>query len=206
MQGEVIPRRIDCDEAIELASWGGIRLDLQYVCDACDRLLNTDEEDEVLRRALFVAALVAYARCFKGNEGVRLGLDEIELEGMGEDNVLDLHRWFIDVRNKHIAHSVNPFEQVDVGVADLGDGPGVVLATQYMIGVPESIGALKEMAEFLIKAVDKLSTNATHALLYRYGGLTAEQILALPRITMNPPTPCEVGQPRESITRRRRRG
>ena len=190
MEDRFLARRIDCDETVELSSWAGIRLDLRYVCEACDRLLDTDGADEVLRRSLFVGALVAYARCFKGNEGVRLGLDETELEGMGENNVLDMHRFLIAVRDKHIAHSVNSFEGVDVGVGDFGDGPVVVYATQHMIGVPaQSIADLKEMAEFLIKIVDKRSHNANAIVLYRYGGLTSEQILALPPITMKPPNP-----------------
>jgi len=205
MEEGVRPRRIDCDEAIELSSWAGICLDLQYVCDVCDRLLNTDKEDSVLRRALFVAALVAYARCFKGNEGVRLGLDETDLEGMGEGNVLGLHRFFIDVRNKHIAHSINPLEQVDVGVADFGEGPFVVCATQYAIGLPDqSIKDLNRMSEFLIKAANDRSITPDHILIFRYGGLTSDEILALPTIKMNPLSPTEVSQAREGLTRRQR--
>jgi len=114
-QGGVRPRRIDFPEAIELANWAGIRLDLKFVCDACDRLIHTDQSDDILRRALFVAALVAYARCFKGNEGVRIGLKENDLESMGENKVLAFHQFFITLRDKHIAHSVNDFEQAVIG-------------------------------------------------------------------------------------------
>ena len=207
MQREVIPRRVDFEEAVELSNWHGIQMDLEFVCDACQRLLDTVEDDSVLRRALFVAALVAYARCFKGNEGVRVGLDENVLEGMGEDNVLGLHRFFIALRDKHIAHSVSPFEQGDVGVAELGGRLVVVDLTQLMIGVPaKSVGELKEMAEFLINVVAKNAAIANDNVIAKYQGLTSDQVLALPLMGLKTPNPSEVGQAREGLKLRQRRG
>lgn len=203
---EIIPRRVDFDEAIELANWAGIRQDLEFVCDACDRLLDTDKGDSVLCRALFDSALGAYARCFKGNEGVRVGLEENDLEGMGEKNVLGLHQFFITLRDKHIAHSVNPFEQAVVGVAELGDKLAVVNLTQHMIGVPDkTIGELKEMAEYLINVATEKTVIADSIIRYRYGGLSKDQVQALPPMGIKAPGPDVVGRAREGPKRRQRR-
>lgn len=204
MQDEIIPRRVDFDEAIEVSNWAGIRLDLQFVCEACDRLLDTDEEDSVMRRALFVAAVIAYARCFKGNAGVRVGLEENALEGLGD--VLGLHRWYIALRNTHLAHSVSPFEQTVVGVAELDNNElAVVDLTQHLIGVPDqSIRELKAMATFLIDAAAKHAAQADAIIRYRYKGLTPAQVRALPLIELAPPTPNEAGEAREGLKRRQR--
>ena len=207
MAGEVVPRRVDFDEAVELANWLGINIDLAFVCATCDRLLVTDKEDLVLVRALTTAAFVAYARCFKGNEGVRVGLDETDLAGMGD--VLGLHRYVVDMRDKHIAHSVSPFEQVVIGVAELEDQKTAVthLAVQWGGLLSQNIREFKKMATFLIKAVATRIDDAHAKVHTKFRTLTPEQVLALPPAEFKAPDPSEVAQARDGLKRRRlRRG
>ena len=67
--------------------------------------------------ALSTAACISYARCFLS--GVRQSLDS-NLLSTAEPAFKKLHDFVIDFRNKHIAHSVNSFEENTVTV-HLGD-------------------------------------------------------------------------------------
>ena len=209
---EPIPRLVDFDEALKLSSWSGIQIDLEFVRDACGRLLDIDEDDPVLRRALLVAAVVAYARCFKSHEGVRIGFDESELEGIakGKEGLPDLHDFYIDLRDKHFAHSVNAFELASVGVTDLGSGTlGIVSRGTYMIGMKDkqSIEDLREIAELLIdNVVNEKKPPLESVVLYRYRSLTEEQVNGLPQQLAPEPAPrSDVGRAREGPKRQQRR-
>lgn len=105
--------------AREVSDLLAMRLDLTYVCEACELLLdlptNDPELEPLLTRALWSSALIAYARCFA--TGKRLGLDEDDVRRIpkGEEAV-EFHRKMLNLRNKHIAHSVNPLEFIKIGV------------------------------------------------------------------------------------------
>jgi hypothetical protein len=67
------------------------------------------------RVALWLAAIVAYGRAF--SSGVRSErLDTTTLD----DEELEAHNYFLDLRNKHVAHAVNDYEQT-VAVAYLSN-------------------------------------------------------------------------------------
>jgi hypothetical protein len=66
-----------------------------------------------LYEALSGAAVVRYGRCFKS--GVRDRLPELALDAAPEV-LKDTHEFVLDLRDKHVAHSVNPFEENDVTV------------------------------------------------------------------------------------------
>ena len=105
-----------------------------------------------------------------------------------------------------MAHSVSPFEQAVVGVAELGGRLTVVDLSQHMIGVPDkSIGELKEMAEFLINVVSQNANDANNRVISKYKGLNADQVLALSPMETKAPKPSEVSPTREGLKRRQRR-
>src|SRR5687768_8341398 len=109
-----------------------VRYDLQGVVDCCDRLLSitrNQSDDYTLLEALSSAALVKYVRCFGG--GKRTGLREKDISDI-EGDPLGVHRYFKDLRDKHIAHSVSPLEQVKVGVV-VGEG-GIVEGVGHIAG------------------------------------------------------------------------
>ena len=200
----IIPRQIDFPEAIEVANWAGIRADLGFVRDACERLLMADKNDDVLRRALFDAALGAYARCFKKHAGIRVGLEDSDFESMDEPNVVELHQFLIDLRDHHVAHSINPFQQEAIGIAEVGGQPILVNFNQYAILPDESIHDLQQMATFLIGVAAEKSAGAESMVFYRYEGLTEEQINALPPMKATDPAPSDVDRPRGGLKRRQR--
>ncbi len=107
---------VDFAEARTLADLEGVKQDLTAVAETCSRLaelLKIDSKDHIAVEALWTSALIRYARCFA--EGKRYGLEESVFNGLNGDPI-GTHRVFINIRNKHIAHSVNPLEQSHVGL------------------------------------------------------------------------------------------
>lgn len=111
--------------AARLASLAGIKSDLEQVITYCDRMIERDAGahlkktpfdivgfttplDFVDWEALSTAACISYAKCL--SSGVRQSLDSNLLSIAGRE-LKTLHDFAINVRNKHIAHSVNSFEE-----------------------------------------------------------------------------------------------
>ena len=98
-------------EARYLADLNGIQIDLQAAIDLCNRLLTIykiGKIDSELQEALSIAILVKYSRSFV--TGVRKKLSINDIFGLSY-NEIEIHDKFIALRNKHIAHSVNEFEE-----------------------------------------------------------------------------------------------
>lgn len=117
-------------DATRLASLAGINADLHRVLEYCDRMIEryagahlkkssfdivgfTTHVDFIDWEALSTAACVAYARCFVS--GVRQSLDATLLNS-AESELLSTHEFVLHFRNKHVAHSVNSFEENSVTV------------------------------------------------------------------------------------------
>jgi hypothetical protein len=114
---------LDFEEARQLADYGAIFQDLSFVLAVLERLHDLlgedgDDADSVLVRAYWTAALIAYVRCF--STGKRFGLSEEIFEGT--EGGVEVHRLYKQLRDKHVAHSVNPFEQVKVGAVLASEG------------------------------------------------------------------------------------
>lgn len=112
--------KLESPTAKVLEGYISIGSDLHYVMRVTHRavsFLESGQEDDFTLPTYLSAALVAYARPFKdgvrGNTKLNLVAKEIYESFEGAEN---LHEYLIDQRNKLVAHSVNPFEAVDVGV------------------------------------------------------------------------------------------
>jgi hypothetical protein len=120
-------KKLDIPEAAAYADLVSITDDLEFVIRACERLhvkmVAAEAVDPVVARALWMSALVAYARCFKTGKRRRLTLEDVKALPLQGD-VVEWHWFLMNMRNKHIAHSVNPFEIVSVG-AVVGTAGGV---------------------------------------------------------------------------------
>lgn len=95
----------------ELAELRAVLHDLKWVIEVCERLiamLDTRLEEAVLTEALSTAALVRYMRCF--SQGVRPKAPRELLDSLSDREQVR-HQWFKDLRDKYVAHSVNPFEE-----------------------------------------------------------------------------------------------
>ncbi len=102
-----VPLRIV--EGVALADLTGIQIDLKRAIEFAQRLQKAfANETYDLVEVLSIAALVAYARSFKS--GVRQRLNREALRVLTSDQ-RRVHDYLIDIRDKHVAHSVNAFEE-----------------------------------------------------------------------------------------------
>ena len=105
---------LNIPEARPLADLSGQANDLQAAADMCDLALAEFSKGSLVvgfLEALTNAAVVRYSRCFAS--GVRTSLPNSVLEGLSESLKTD-HDFFITLRNKYIAHSVNVFEETRI--------------------------------------------------------------------------------------------
>lgn len=103
-------------EAKRLASLAGADTDMAAVVEYCERLEENWQDlgfDSLVMDAFSTAAVVRYGRCFKS--GVRDRLPEAALD-TARPALREAHRYVIKLRDMHIAHSVNPFEENEVSV------------------------------------------------------------------------------------------
>jgi hypothetical protein len=103
-------------EALRLASLGGIEQDLQGVIDYCRIMterLNSSNFSYIENEAISSAAIIRYARCFVTGKRDRL---RSELLSAAEPSMQALHKRIMAMRDRHVAHSVNPFEENAVTV------------------------------------------------------------------------------------------
>jgi len=106
--------------ARRLADITGCLADLATAEAAATELLKlwpataTEGPDGIVPRSLWIAAVTSYARCFTG--GVRSRVRRELVEPLAE-GALETHDYFYGLRDKHVAHSVNAFEQTAVGVS-----------------------------------------------------------------------------------------
>ena len=125
--GEEVGYAVDFDEAREAAELHAIIQDLSFVTQVCDELENrllareadaqdedehtTADVDNHIDGSLWIAALTTYGRCFL--RGIRYSLPEsLFLRTPGMDYT-HLHRYYMNIRDKHVAHSVNALEAND---------------------------------------------------------------------------------------------
>lgn len=104
-------------EAAELADLYGIEHDLVNVQHYCARALefaDPPHPDYLMVEALISAAVVRYFRCFPDRVGVSLTRSDI---AQLAPEFFDLHEYYKKLRDKFIAHSVNPFEDSYVTVS-----------------------------------------------------------------------------------------
>jgi hypothetical protein len=123
--GEFInPGEINSELGREYAALNMIRSDLKFAseCFLEARKIGIPNSTNSPSKALIFSGVVAYARPFMTS--VRpIKLSKEFFKSLGSDFDEMLHDYLIDIRNKHVAHSVNEFEKCD--------------ATTVMVGTPE---------------------------------------------------------------------
>lgn len=101
---------LNIPEALALANLTGIRADLSHVEKCCDQIRALYEADNrgPFYAAISHSAVIGYARCFATGVRTNLSANVFSNAPVG---MLALHTHFIELRNKHIAHSVNAMEE-----------------------------------------------------------------------------------------------
>ena len=105
---------LNIPEACLLADHASQAEDFQATVELCDLALAEFSKGSSvvgLLEALTNAAVVRYSRCFA--DGVRANIPNSVLERLPENQNKD-HEFFIALRNRYIAHSVNAFEETKI--------------------------------------------------------------------------------------------
>lgn len=185
-----------------------ISRDLSFVVACCQELLALMEDEKAARspaqavfaEALWTAGLVAYCRCFA--TGKREGLDEgifDELQGQPRE----VHTWMRQMRDKHVAHSVSPFEQYGVvAMVDRAatDASGIIglMTVSFNMGRPgqDGVRGLAMLAARLGSLIEELENEAHAAALEEARGTPVTDLLHQPYFTMTVPGPDDAGRAR----------
>ncbi|NDL61000.1 hypothetical protein [Phytoactinopolyspora mesophila] len=197
--GEDMPIvRIRLPSAEAYADTISVIADLQFVVSCCERLhaeLNRDQADGLVIQALWSAAVVAYARCF--GTGKRQAVSVADVEGLG---ALELHEWVMNMRNKHVAHAVNPFEKVDIGAvlskpdSTTGQVEGIAeILIKWVSAMPDDVAELARLAHALLERINPTYEEQGKAVLAEANALDIEELYSKPRIAVEAPGPTEAG-------------
>jgi hypothetical protein len=184
-------RRLDGQEAGELAALSAVFDDLQYVLRCCEHLvgaLAAPDADPALVEALWTGALVAYTRSFSARTKVLTDgdLDELKLQG----DVAAFHRALLRLRDLYASRHVNPRETYTIGVAQKNNGTAAGVA---VIGAPQprvddtSVRQLGRIAYGLSGLVDARMQAAQQQVHLVAQQLDARRLAALPLVDVQVP-------------------
>ena len=151
---------IELPKGQRMADIDGIRHDLRVCRDCCQKYLALlskgmkGENDHFLSEVLVTTAFTKYGRCFKG--GVRIKTTKEILDQLTDED-LEVHQVLVDIRDKHVSHSVNEFERSQVSVWLRHESPerevtNVSIGTTY-ISAPDA--AVFSSWIVLIDKIDK---------------------------------------------------
>lgn len=143
----IVPAKLSSSAARTFAALHLILGDLEFAeeCLKAADKLGIPDNSNLHSKALIFSGVVAYARCFKS--GVRehkLIPGDLTAKGAPFDH--DIHHYLVDLRDKHVAHSVNDFEQCDAIAVMIGkpgsvwrDGSGIGVTKKQLIGISRTL-------------------------------------------------------------------
>jgi len=160
--------------AQRLADLVGVDRDLLWVAKACTELCARDSlvpRDEIALQGIHDAALIRYGRCFK--EGKRKAF-QIPAQWIADlpEELQRVHRDVLNLRDKHIAHSVNDWE-VNVPCAVVATIRGRGVSTVKMVVVRHSrvdqmsiadLRSFSQLAKLLAQRVATVGAEVTSKL------------------------------------------
>ena len=182
-------RRLDGDEAAELAGLAAVFDDLQYVLRCCEHLVGVLAQpapDDALAEALWTGALVGYARPFSAREKVLTADDLAALELDGD--VLGFHKALLRLRDYYASRHVNPRESYTIGVAQKNNGSaaGVAVVGAQQAGVDDTtVRQLGRLAYGLSGLVDGRMQAAQQRVHLAAQGMDAARLARLPLVNVS---------------------
>lgn len=157
--GEAIaPAKLTTQAARVFAALHLILGDLAFAeeCLNAANEIGIPDDKNLHSKALIFSGVVSYARCFKsGVRALTLTPNALHDKGTPFDN--NIHEYLIALRDKHVAHSVNDFEQCETVAIVIGK-PGVGWRDGSAIGVvkKQSIGISKALIQQAVSHINIL--------------------------------------------------
>jgi hypothetical protein len=200
---------IDLPEAELLADLEGIRQDLVSAIDYCDLIIKnmkTGSPDFKFLEAVSSSAVVRYARSF--NTGVRATVPKYLLDEMSDEQRRD-HSYFMNLRDKHIAHSVNVYEENEV-VAYLtpeerGQRGVQSISVQHIRVMSIGDGSamcLKGLCSYLLQRIENLITAEKKKLMAVLNTIPLDEPYAMKARSPRPSSEQDVARPRKKVQRK----
>lgn len=177
-------------EAQRLADLSSIEVDLKTTEDICDLFIKRRQqfkqpgelEEFVLFEALCIAAIVRYGRSYVS--GVREQIPHGLIEQLPKEHQVS-HDCFMNLRNKWVTHSVNPFEftQVVAYLTPEERGPKSVSSISALPNRIASLGVqdmlrLKKLAGVVRETINKLIEDEKQKVLSYARSLPPDQFYA----------------------------
>jgi hypothetical protein len=187
-------RHLSIPEARDWAELISVGNDLERVKSFLYEVLR--KPPKPINEALWSSALIAYRRSF--NRKGKNGLTDADVLALSRD-ALEFHKYLRHQADKLIAHSVNAFEQVKIGV--LIDGEDIVEGVHLhamLVGFQEYHVRqwLLLVDEIIKKALAPKRTAAYRNFLEAAKTVPKSQLMRSPKLEYRPPKPDEVGKPR----------
>lgn len=185
--------RYESKLARELAALVGIRQDLTEAKRLVLAHVNPAQKD--LSRATYIAALIIYRRCFKDSKRAKLNI--LKLHGIF--GAQEYHNHWINMADKHVAHSVNSFEQIAIG-AITNESQIVGVAKLSMNRVGESEKSMEDFAYFIESIIQKvvmpMIENLEKSILQEMRARNFDEIAACELLSITVPSSVETSVPR----------
>jgi hypothetical protein len=152
----IVPAKLDGELSTEFSDLHMIANDLSFAID-CFReahKIGIPDASNLHSKALIFSAVTAYTRPFKtGVRQLKMGASYFEIAASFDPG---LHNYLISIRDKHIAHSVNEFEQsasigIMVGLPPAKWRPAGVGVTKF-----NSIGITNRIVEASIIQIEAM--------------------------------------------------
>ena len=177
----------------ELADIYSIETELRIARDYCleaKQLRMDDKREALIVDALVMAAVVRYTRCFQPT-GKRISLTRDDLSGLS-GQLQKWHQYFKDIRDKHIAHSINVYEQSYVRAALTSENgtrqpfTALLPGNERVVFSNKNAAALHELIDAVLKVAFQKRRDAEQAALGILNSLPEDVIQSFePRQPMN---------------------
>lgn len=163
------------------------RDDLIFSRECVNHLRNADVNIPVVRESLWRSAIVHYCKCFDQSGRIRA---VITVSGyLPTGNARTGHRFFLDLRNKHLVHDENSYVQASTGAVIAPENKGhkveKVICTSVMSITlnDENLGIFDRLIGEALKWVESRFDQLCEQITEQLEGLPYETLLAQPDMT-----------------------
>lgn len=137
---------------------------------------NPFDEHSILTNSMWKSMLITYARCFAS--GIRFGLTP-EIFNFHDDKqeIKKAHKYFIDMRSKHIAHSINTKEKNETfAILQNGKVKTIACCSMRYIGSDSEVEVLKNLAGIACEYIQNEVKKLEEIVLNKAKELTTEEL------------------------------
>jgi hypothetical protein len=166
--------------------------DLSFAQECVSHLTSPQGHPPGVAHALWRSAIIHYCKCFDQTGRIRRALPYSVFLPRGVPR--DAHRYFIDLRNKHLIHDENSYLQAITGAVigpeDRGPKVQEVVCTKILSGTmnPDNLGNLSLLVEHALKWVESRFNELCAIIKTELESHSYETLLAQPDVVYRAPT------------------